>query len=262
MKITRRALKLLIENYINEGSSKQEMTKNEIITKLKEMQKTMKSKGQAYIVGPGIDNEPGDPEVVAVQSLLKKLGKDIGSSGIDGDYGPATARAIKNFQKDYRELGRPDGKVGKNTIVKMIDAAKELEGGSNYQFEPAPNPYVEDEEDSREEDSREEESREEDSQEQLKKRESYREKEEVRKLVDGGKFSSTEPEKIEKIKQALDSDDFVVGLRSIRGNMSLAKSTAEDACRQNARAFGKDAKIAVRAISDDGAHFLAVAKLF
>lgn len=227
MKISRRNLKILIESYLNEESISQEMSKEDIVSKLLEMQKTMKARGQSYIVGPGIDHEPGDPEVVVVQSLLKKLGKDLGSSGIDGDYGPATAKAIKSFQSDYRELGRPDGKVGKNTIAKMIDAAKELDSGRDIvDFEPAPNPYADDkpDEDSihNEVDPEVEEEVEEEEEQPpvvspIKKK--------VQKLIADGQFDYTKEYKNEsekhslfkKISVATKSPKFAIGMSTIYG---------------------------------------------
>ena len=35
------------------------------------------------------------------QTLLKERGYDLGPCGIDGDYGPATEKAIRAFQKDW-----------------------------------------------------------------------------------------------------------------------------------------------------------------
>ena len=40
-------------------------------------------------------------EVVTCQTMLYKLGYDLGKWGIDGDYGSATEKAIKSFQSDH-----------------------------------------------------------------------------------------------------------------------------------------------------------------
>ena len=255
MKITRSALRLLIENYINEASSHQGMTKKEIIAKLKGLQKVMKTRGQAYIVGPGIDTEPGDPGVVAVQSLLKKLGKDIGSSGIDGDYGPATANAISSFQSNHKELGRPDGKVGKNTIKKMITAAEQLQGGSDYEFEPAPNPYVEEEPDPQVEDEIEEEEAEKDnSKKPVVDNDSV--KKELRALIANGQFDWTKADEyntgkdrlFKKISVASKSPRFAIGIANIvSGNIGTAMNTAA----AKARSAGGVSKVCQAPTADE-----------
>ncbi|MEU6555863.1 protein kinase [Streptomyces sp. NPDC046915] len=51
--------------------------------------------------------------VVEVQCILKARGYDIGSLGVDGDFGPDTLSAVKKFQKDHGL--RVDGEVGVNT---------------------------------------------------------------------------------------------------------------------------------------------------
>lgn len=49
-----------------------------------------------------------------VQYELKKRGYDLGRCGIDGDYGSATVKAVKAFQRDKKLT--VDGVTGKNTI--------------------------------------------------------------------------------------------------------------------------------------------------
>jgi len=55
-----------------------------------------------------------------VQCLLVYWGYSVGSSGVDGDFGPATESAVRKFQSDtYSVCGPPglvsDGRVGKHT---------------------------------------------------------------------------------------------------------------------------------------------------
>lgn len=51
--------------------------------------------------------------VTKAQTLLKERGYDLGPCGIDGDFGPATEKAVKQFQKDWGL--EQDGVIGKNT---------------------------------------------------------------------------------------------------------------------------------------------------
>ena len=55
------------------------------------------------------------------QEILRARGYSIGSSGIDGKFGPATKKAIMAFQKDHGL--DPDGVIGPKTWAKLIDAA-------------------------------------------------------------------------------------------------------------------------------------------
>ena len=57
----------------------------------------------------------GSDAVRAVQRRLKELGYYKGSA--DGDFGPATEQAVKDFQKANGLT--PDGKVGEKTLAKM-----------------------------------------------------------------------------------------------------------------------------------------------
>ena len=41
-------------------------------------------------------------EVIECQTMLYKLGYDLGKWGIDGDYGSATEKAVKAFQSDHK----------------------------------------------------------------------------------------------------------------------------------------------------------------
>ena len=62
--------------------------------------------------------------VVELQTILQKLGYDLGSLGIDGDYGRMTQSAVMNFQSDHG-LNR-DGICGPKTWEKILDAADTL----------------------------------------------------------------------------------------------------------------------------------------
>jgi hypothetical protein len=54
--------------------------------------------------------------VISFQSRLDALGYDLGEYGVDGDYGPATLGAVRDFQEANGLTGdQADGIVGKNT---------------------------------------------------------------------------------------------------------------------------------------------------
>ena len=53
-------------------------------------------------------------DVVLCQTILRRLGYDIGPTGVDGRYGKRTEEAIKNFQREHG-LEQIDGKVGVKT---------------------------------------------------------------------------------------------------------------------------------------------------
>lgn len=55
--------------------------------------------------------------VKAIQWALKELGYSIGSSGVDGSFGPATKAAVQKFQKNMKILA--NGIVGKDTRAKF-----------------------------------------------------------------------------------------------------------------------------------------------
>lgn len=59
--------------------------------------------------------------VKAIQEQLLKLGYDLGITGADGDFGPATETAVKSFQTKVG-LKPVDGIVGKDTSA-ALDAA-------------------------------------------------------------------------------------------------------------------------------------------
>ena len=52
-----------------------------------------------------------------LQTMLLKLGYDLGPCGIDGDFGKSTDAAVRSFQSDHRLA--VDGIVGKNTWAEL-----------------------------------------------------------------------------------------------------------------------------------------------
>lgn len=63
-------------------------------------------------------------EVKECQTMLMKLGYDIGSWGIDGDFGSATEKAVRSFQSDHRLI--VDGVCGPNTWDELDKAVEQL----------------------------------------------------------------------------------------------------------------------------------------
>ena len=62
------------------------------------------------------EGSKGD-DVRNAQELLRARGYSIGSSGIDGKFGPATKKAVIAFQKDHNLT--PDGVIGPRTWEKL-----------------------------------------------------------------------------------------------------------------------------------------------
>lgn len=58
--------------------------------------------------------------VKKAQTILYKLGYDLGKCGIDGDFGKATEAAVKEFQRDHKLT--KDGIVGKATWDALLKA--------------------------------------------------------------------------------------------------------------------------------------------
>jgi hypothetical protein len=56
--------------------------------------------------------------VKEMQSILEKLGYDIGACGVDGDFGRMTEKAVKAFQKDYDLV--VDGICGPQTWTELL----------------------------------------------------------------------------------------------------------------------------------------------
>jgi type VI secretion system secreted protein VgrG len=72
-------------------------------------------------------------EVKLIQQALQKMKIDIGNDGVDGKFGNDADNAIKMFQENYKPThktheytwSKPDGVVGKNTILAMDEALVE-----------------------------------------------------------------------------------------------------------------------------------------
>jgi serralysin len=60
------------------------------------------------------------PAVASLQQCLVKLGYNLGSASVDGDFGPLTDAAVKKFQKDRGLV--VDGIVGKNTWREILSS--------------------------------------------------------------------------------------------------------------------------------------------
>ena len=58
------------------------------------------------------------------QTMLQKLGYSLGSYGVDGDFGNATEKAVKAFQKDHKLT--QDGVVGQKTWAALQQAVDAL----------------------------------------------------------------------------------------------------------------------------------------
>ena len=73
---------------------------------------------------PTIRRGSKGPEVGECQTMLVKLGYDIGPCGIDGDFGRATEKAVREFQGDHQLV--VDGVVGPMTWDALDKAVAQL----------------------------------------------------------------------------------------------------------------------------------------
>ena len=64
-------------------------------------------------------------DVIECQTMLTRLGYDIGKTGIDGDFGRATEAGVKSFQSDHRLV--VDGVVGVMTWDALDKAIAQLD---------------------------------------------------------------------------------------------------------------------------------------
>lgn len=65
-------------------------------------------------------------DVKKAQTILLKLGYDLGSWGVDGDFGKATEAAVKAFQKDHALTS--DGVIGAKTWEALVKANEQISG--------------------------------------------------------------------------------------------------------------------------------------
>jgi peptidoglycan hydrolase-like protein with peptidoglycan-binding domain len=75
-----------------------------------------KQKDGILKVGPPYPLDVKD-DVSAMQADLKKLGYDIGQTGVDGKYGPRTKDAVAAFKKDYKISGNSDNFSPEDTQI-------------------------------------------------------------------------------------------------------------------------------------------------
>lgn len=78
----------------------------------------------AIMSGPPYPKED-DVAVRAMQKQLIKLGYSVGSTGVDGKYGPRTARAVAAFKKDNK-ITPVDGEVMTNSEMLKLANAKRV----------------------------------------------------------------------------------------------------------------------------------------
>lgn len=83
------------------------------------------SRDEPLVVKGGLQSGPPYPSkdiptVAAMQEKLVTLGYSVGSTGIDGKYGPRTAQAVRSFKKDYDIDGSPF-EMEDEALVKLDD---------------------------------------------------------------------------------------------------------------------------------------------
>lgn len=74
---------------------------------------------EALTAGPPYPREDMDA-VKALQQKLEDLGYSVGSTGIDGKYGPRTTRAVRAFKQDYNVPG--DGLTADAATMQKLDS--------------------------------------------------------------------------------------------------------------------------------------------
>ncbi len=78
------------------------------------------SKATSLVNLPTLKAGDSGPCVTYVQELLLSHEVMIGTSQPDGQFGPGTKSAVKNFQKWNKVSGGADGIVGPNTWTKLL----------------------------------------------------------------------------------------------------------------------------------------------
>jgi len=81
---------------------------------------------------PSVNNHPTirkgskGPAVTEMQTMLDKLGYDLGPCGVDGDFGKSTDAAVRSFQSDHNLTA--DGICGPTTWVELEKASEQGDG--------------------------------------------------------------------------------------------------------------------------------------
>ena len=78
--------------------------------------------------------------VKELQTMLLKLGYDLGPCGIDGDFGKSTDATVRSFQSDHRLA--VDGVVGKDTWAELEQSVNQIAGVSNSRMSSRPEPQA------------------------------------------------------------------------------------------------------------------------
>lgn len=86
----------------------------------------------------GSYNPAQSNDVEKIQTALQRIGYDVGSTGIDGKYGPRTEKAVRRFQADNGL--RVDGIVGPETRAALRSAKSRSPRGSLKSIQTAPTP--------------------------------------------------------------------------------------------------------------------------
>ena len=85
---------------------------------------TPKEDGNTMATLPTIRKGNKNVYVTQLQTMLDKLGYNLGICGIDGDYGTATEKAVKEFQRDHGLT--QDGVTGPQTWTAIQEAVNKL----------------------------------------------------------------------------------------------------------------------------------------
>ena len=95
-----------------------------------------KSANETLRSGPPYPPEEMDA-VKAMQSRLEELGYSVGSTGVDGKYGPRTTRAVRAFKKD-NNISTPANEMSGAELEKLKTAEKVSKptSTSNSRFDP------------------------------------------------------------------------------------------------------------------------------
>lgn len=70
-------------------------------------------------------------QTIALQKALKAEGYDIGKSGVDGKYGPDTARAVAQWKADHGKSNTYGGTIGVNNYNELVNGSKGGSSGNN-----------------------------------------------------------------------------------------------------------------------------------